>query len=255
MSGPCCETDIKFDLVLDINWRKAIRRDQSSRRILKLDCLHFISTKSYVWTESLWGFLNESILNPDKVFKCLVIWRKRRHWSNSEGFGAKFKWNLVYKLHPQIISYKTMALKVCRLFIVSRVGKSRVYMKSMQTAKVQNGFLNPLRDHKMLIQLFLLPQLTETIELDFSNCKWAALEPSKMLSLPMKWGIFQSLLRSLNSNLFCLWGMIQARGSVINGKEFRNHESIKWEIRFRTHVISSPPLQIIFIVFCTSHHV
>ena len=139
MSGPCCETDIKFDLVLDINWRKAIRRDQSSRRILKLDCLHFISTKSYVWTESLWKFLNESILNPDKVFKCLVIWRKRRHWSNSEGFGAKFKWNLVYKLHPQIVSFKTMVLKVCRFFIASRVGKSRVYMKSMQTAKVQSS--------------------------------------------------------------------------------------------------------------------
>ena len=43
--------------------------------------------------------------------------------------------------------------------------------------------------------------------------------------------------------------MIQARGSVINVIEFRNHESIKWEIRFRTHVISSPPLEIIFIVF------
>ena len=103
------------------------------------DSIHFISTKSFVWTESLWGFLNESILNPDKVFKCLAIWRKRRHLSNSEGFGAKFKWNLVYKLHPQIVSFKTMVLKVCRFFIASRVGKSRVYMKSMQTAIVQSS--------------------------------------------------------------------------------------------------------------------
>lgn len=138
--GPCCETDRKFELVLDINWRKVIRTDQSSRRILKLDCLRFISFKSYIWKESsCLRILNESVLNPDKEFKGLVIWWKRRHWPNSEGFGAKFKWNLVYKLHPQIISYKTMALKVCRLFIVSRVGKSRVYMKSMQTAKVQSS--------------------------------------------------------------------------------------------------------------------